>query len=101
MLTPGRLLSHVVLEVTDKQFRTLSDASITTLMQLEIDYVRKAVALKCIRALPKRRVSKLLSDYVSGDQYRYYNVVHWLDFGVSVPKDRVPNALEKVSRAEW
>jgi hypothetical protein len=101
MQIPSRLLSHLIVATSDKAFRGLSDNSVTLLLRSENDAVRKAAALKCIRALPKDRVAKLLADYISGDQYRYYNVVHWLDFGVSIPRDRALLAAEKVLNKEW
>jgi hypothetical protein len=101
MQVPSRLLSHLIIVTSDKAFRGLSDNMVTLLLRSEKDAVRKAAALKCIRALPKERVAKLLADYISGDQYRYYNVVHWLDFGVSIPRDRTLSAVEKVIEKEW
>jgi hypothetical protein len=65
----------------------LIDASILALLRSEEDTVRKAAAVKCIRAFPKQRVAKLLADHISGD-HRYYNVLHWLDLGVSAPDGR-------------
>ena len=101
MPAPSHLLAHLIAESSDKAFRSLSDASIMRLLRLEAEQVRKAAAVKCVRALSKRRVAKLLASYVSGDQFRYYNVVHWLDFGVSTPRDRALPAAEKVLNKEW
>ena len=51
--------------------------------------------------LTKTRVVKILAAYVlPGEQY-YYNVVHWLDLGASLPKDRAESAAKKVIRKEW
>ena len=47
--------------------------------------VRKAFLLKCIKSLPKNRIGKLLKDYFDLDGQRYYNVIYWLDLGVSLP----------------
>ena len=98
---PNRLLSHLIVESSDKAFRALSNNSITQLFRSEHDAVRKAAALKCIRALPKRRLAELLNSYVSGDADRYYNVIHWLDLGVSIPRDRARSAAETVLAREW
>ena len=69
---------------------------------------RKAAALKCISALSKTRIARILDDYLSGAnrghlgrQDRYYNVIHWLDFGVSAPRDRASVAAKKVLNSEW
>ncbi len=98
---PSRLLSYLIVKTTEKEFRALDDASITQLFRSEHDDVRKAVALKCVRVLPKGRVIKLLNDYVSGESHLYYNVVHWLDLGVSIPRDRARSAAETVLAREW
>ncbi len=98
---PSRLLSQLIVETSDKTFRNLGDKSITPLFQSEGDIVRKTAAIKCVRALPKARITKLLANYISGDQSRYYNVVHWLDFGASCPRDRAILAAEKVLNKDW
>lgn len=96
MSVPSRLLSQIIIEISDKAFRNLSDVSINLLFQSEDDTVRKSAVLKCIRALTRGHIAKLLADYVSGGQFRYYNVVHWLDFGASTPRGRALLAAEKV-----
>ena len=98
MSTPSGLLPHLIIETSDKAFRSLSDVSINLLLQSENDAVRKAAALKCVKALQKVRVSKLLADYISGDKLRYYNVIHWLDFGVSIPRDRAFGVCQRSCR---
>lgn len=101
MSAPSKLLSQLIIETSDKAFSTLSDISINLLLLSEDDAVRKSAALKCIRALPKRHIAKLLADYLSGGQFRYYNVVHWLDFGASTPRDRAILAVDKVLNKGW
>jgi hypothetical protein len=98
---PGRLLAHLVVQASDRVFRALNDASIKALLRSEDDYVRKAAALKSVRALPKARVAGILTDYLSTEERRYYNVVHWLDLGVSAPRDRALSAVEKILNEEW
>lgn len=95
MQTPNQLLTCLIRITSDKAFRCLSDVSITLLFRSKDDEIRKSAALKCVRALPRRRIAKLLNDYLSGDEYRYYNVVHWLDFGISIPRERVSHAVKK------
>ena len=57
--------------------------------------LRKSLCLKCLSAFSKARVRKVLSAYVAGDQFRYYNVIHWLDFGVSMPSSVVSQAAKR------
>lgn len=101
MQAPGQLLSHLVAEVPDKAFRELTDMQITNLLRSEHDTLRKSTALKCVRALPKKRVLKLLNDYRSGEGSYYYNVIYWLDFGISTPRGRALSAAEKIINKEW
>jgi len=46
---------------------------------------RAIVALRCVQALSKARVTVLLDRYTDNADYRYYNSIHWLDLGVSLP----------------
>jgi hypothetical protein len=101
MSAPSKLMSQLIIEASDKAFRNLSDATINLLLRSEYDVVRKFAAVKCIKVLPKRRIEKLLNDYISSGNSYYYNVVHWLDFGVSTPKDRALKAAEKVLNKDW
>jgi len=96
MLALEKLLSQCIVEIPDNAFGKLSDESINLLLRSENDLVRKSAALKCIKSFPKGRIKKLLKNYVSDGQFRYYNVIHWLDFGVSIPKDRASLAAKKV-----
>lgn len=98
---PSRLLSHVIVQSSDKGFHALNDSTISPLLLSEHQEVRKATALKCVRSLPKSRLRTILQDYISGDQQRYYNVVHWLDLGVSAPRDRAVIAAEKAIAKGW
>ncbi len=101
MPAPSGLLAHLVAEIANRAFRILGDEPIMTLLHSEADQVRKSAAIKCVHALPRRRVAKLLASYISGDKFRYYNVVHWLDFGVSTPRVRALRGAENVLNKEW
>jgi hypothetical protein len=86
---------------SDRVFRDLGDAVIIDLLRSKRDVVRKAAALKCVQALPKKRVAKILAAYISPSEPYYYNVVHWLDLGASLPGDRAVSAAKKMIRKEW
>jgi hypothetical protein len=101
MAAPSELLGYLVLESSDVAFRGRSDGSIMLLLRSEAARLRKAAALKCIRALSRKRIGELLAPYVAGDQLRYYNVVHWLDFGLSAPRARALKAAGNVLDEEW
>jgi Domain of unknown function (DUF4062) len=53
-----------------------------------------------IKSLPKSRLKRLLIRYTDHEGSRYYNVIHWLDMGVSLPKDRVESAVQKIVARE-
>lgn len=89
------LLSHLIVEIPHKAFCELSNAPINHLLRSPDESVRRATAIKCVRALPKMRLVKLLTKYVSSAEPHYYNVVHWLDFGASTPRNRAAAAAEK------
>jgi hypothetical protein len=92
---PARLLVSLLDEASEKVFRAVSDASIDTLLRSDELDVRKATALKCIRALPRTRIIKILRYYISREERHYYNIVHWLDLGVAAPRDRAIAAAKK------
>ena len=98
---PSELLARAVHSLSDKEFKTLSDEQIGGLLLSESDRVRKITALKCVRSFPKKRLIKTLQDYVAGEKRRYYNVVHWLDLGVSAPKEVALRSATKVLAREW
>ena len=98
---PSELLARVIHGISDKQFKTLSEEQIGGLLSSESDRVRKITAPKCVRGFPKKRLIKTLQDYVAGEKHRYYNVVHWLDLGVSAPKEIALRSAAKVLAREW
>jgi Domain of unknown function (DUF4062) len=92
---PGYLLARIIPMVSDKAFEGLSDETLNSLMRSETEDVRKFASLKFLRAFPRRRLKQFLDTYIAAEQF-YYNVIHWFDFGISVPKDR---ALRAAGRA--
>lgn len=98
---PHRLRSHIIVEIPDKAYRALSDHSLNLLFNLDGELVRKAAALKCVKALTKGRIARLLTQYISTDETRYYNVIHWLDFGCSAPRDHASRGAEKEIANDW
>ncbi|MCI4569303.1 DUF4062 domain-containing protein [Lysobacter sp. CFH 32150] len=98
---PDRLRAYVLLEVADKLMRDLPNSFFLSLLKAESDFLRKVVVLKCVRALPKARLEEILSTYLSAEEYRYYNVIHWLDMAVSLPKSRSAGIAAKVLMENW
>ncbi len=98
---PKPLLSRLIIEISDKSFRTLSNDRLKDLLLDTDDTVRKACAIKAIRTLSRKRLTQILEDYIESEDQRYYNVTHWLDLGVSVPRDMAQKAAAKVIYREW
>jgi hypothetical protein len=99
MSAPPQLVSKLILISSDKEFRAVSDTVIDNLLLSKHDVVRKSVALKCGRSLSKRRLRNILTRYSTTGTYQYYNVLHWLDFGLSMPKDRVISGVDRAVAA--
>lgn len=86
---PDDVLGYVIRQATAYTFKALADSQIEELLRNASSAIRKSVALKCARHLPRRRLAKLLEAQLTGHQSRYYNVSHWLDFGINAPRDRM------------
>jgi len=83
---PPKLFAHLRMVIGEKEFSTLGDELLITLLDNEVDRIRKVVALKCVASLPKARIVALLSEYGKADRFRYYSVVHWVDLGASLDR---------------
>jgi hypothetical protein len=90
------LLSELLLQLSDREFKTLKDEQVSKLLLSESDKVRKIAALRGVKCLSKARLKEMLANYMQVDEKRYYNVIHWLDFGVSAPRDVAAKAVAKV-----
>jgi hypothetical protein len=97
---PSRLLTYLIVQLGKSAMVSLPDSALQSLFRHKDDLVRKAASLMCVKFLPKRRLEKLLSAYLSGDQW-YYNVIHWLDFGASLPKERAIAGAMRTLEREW
>jgi hypothetical protein len=93
---PSQVTIYLILQTSEKAFRGLDDVIVDTLLQSEHDEVRKMSAMKCVQVWPRTRLAKYFAAYMARDRVRYYNVVHWLDFGLSAPRDRAIVAAKKV-----
>ncbi|SCB32458.1 DUF4062 domain-containing protein [Rhizobium hainanense] len=81
----SEILAAIIEGMTNKQFSELSNSNILNFMNLQATGVRKAAALKATLSLTKKRNIDILKTYTKGDNYRYYNVIHWLDVAVNTP----------------
>ena len=89
------VLVVVIKESSKKIFRRLSDEQLLQLMNRDDDNVRKVTAVKCLYALPKSRIKRLFEAYMEREDFRYYNVIHWLDLGVVMPQSYVHKIVRR------
>lgn len=92
---PAALLKKTIELCAESRFAKISRNALLTLLDHESEGVRKAAAVLAIRALPTKRIRSILREYVGSENYRYYNVIHWLDLGASMSRDNA----RKVARA--
>ncbi|MBR2118079.1 MAG: hypothetical protein V4458_09485 [Pseudomonadota bacterium] len=84
---PGDILSKIVAIISQVSFGRLEDSVVLQLLVSENDSVRKNSALKCVQSFSKDRLRTILASYMNPDERRFYNVIYWLDFGVSSTKE--------------
>jgi hypothetical protein len=84
---PAAILKKTILQCAESRFARISRNVLFALFNHKSDEVRKAAAVLAVRTLPAKRIKMILREYVVGNNYRYYNVIHWLDLGASMRRD--------------
>lgn len=84
---PDRILSIILGMSSNTDLKKLDDHLLLRFLHSGTEILRKIVALKSVALLPKARLRGLLSAYTADFSY-FYDVVHLLDFGISVPKEK-------------
>lgn len=79
------VLERVLKSLSGLRFLSISAETLLRLLHHESEEVRKIVAIKCVIHYSKKQISDFLDQYVGGEKY-YYNVLHWLDLGASMPR---------------
>lgn len=95
-----RLRRQIIVEMTNAGFTTLADTAILECFRSKDAGVRKAAALKAVQATTKARQKVLLAQYLA-ESYRFYNVLVWLDLGVSLPRETARAAAERIMARTW
>ena len=83
---PANILKKAITLCSDSQFAEISRESLLVLLDHDSEDVRRTAAIKAVVALSVERVKSTLHEYVSDAEHRYYNVIHWLDLGASMPR---------------
>ncbi|WP_417807107.1 DUF4062 domain-containing protein [Thioclava sp.] len=81
------LRRELLKQLKKKDVASMSDEILLQVLGHDDDECRVIIALKCAQFLSKTRLTSLLKIYSDHDGYRYYNSIHWLDLGASMPRD--------------
>lgn len=80
------VLRRLVLTVPQRAWTLLSDHLLIGLFTNGSEEVREVAALRCIRDLPAKRIRALAGQFQALSENRFYSIIHWLDFGMAVPR---------------
>ena len=83
---PASILKRVIELCSNSKFSKISDVALLGLFDHESADVRKAASIKAVQVFSAKRIRSVLREYIGSDKYRYYNVIHWLDLGASMPR---------------
>jgi hypothetical protein len=92
---PAAILKKTIQLCPESRFAKISRDALFALFGHESEEVRKAAVALTVRALPAKRIKRILREYLGSDKTRYYNIIHWLDLGAAMSRDDA----RKVSRA--
>ena len=95
---PDRVFVELINVCSISKFSELSREIILTIMYNEREEIRKACSLECIQSFNKSTLRNILDEYLGSDN-RYYNVIHWLDFGICMKKKTIRNAINIISNS--
>jgi hypothetical protein len=89
------LRPSVLCAFTKSEVVRLSDEVLIGELNSDYEDTRKVIALLIARDCPAKRVKAIIEKYTGGERY-FYNALHWLDLGASMPR----NCVRKVTHFE-
>lgn len=92
------VLVQIVKRLPRRAVRELNDVACGELLNHSADGVRKEAAIRIGADWRKKDTSKCLASYLGREEGHYYNVVHWLDLAVSIPKDDMSALLKRIDK---
>ena len=95
---PGSILKRIVEQCSKSRFSKCSNDSLIRLFYNESPDVRKSASIKAVQTLTRKRIEAILHAYIRGDNFRYYNVIHWLDLRVSMPRAEALKVAQATDR---
>ena len=90
---PSQILKRTIELCPQSRFAKISKGPLLTLFGHESKDVRKAAAIKAVQVLPTRRIRSILREYIDSETDVYYNILHWLDLGASIPRNKVRKVI--------
>ncbi|UST97863.1 DUF4062 domain-containing protein [Pseudomonas siliginis] len=92
---PSAIRRNIISSIKDRDFTSFGDDVILGLLNNDDDQVRKHCALKCAKTYSKTRLNAIFDKYNQADQV-FYNVIHWLDFGMHSSKEQIYSVFKKI-----
>lgn len=89
------ILRSLVKKLPKTTISSLSNEVLIRELKREDSERRVIFALRCVHSLPKTRIDALLNAYVDNNSHQYYNAIHWLDLGVSLPRRLVNTIVQR------
>ncbi|WP_153787064.1 DUF4062 domain-containing protein [Pseudomonas sp. EMN2] len=87
---PTQIRQHLISSMPDKDFINLGLERLKALLQDEDSGIRKHCALKCCKTLARKTLKDIFDEHMNTTT-TYYNITHWLDFGISAKKYQIRN----------
>ncbi|MDE0400244.1 MAG: DUF4062 domain-containing protein [Candidatus Poribacteria bacterium] len=84
---PSDILVKIVDLCPESRFSEISDEVFLKLLDHELADFRKTASIKAVQTFSRERIKSILHAYATSDQSHYYNVIHWLDLGVSMSRN--------------
>ncbi|MGG8297417.1 DUF4062 domain-containing protein [Klebsiella sp. 141251] len=89
------LRKSIIAKISKAGINRLSIDQVVNLMNSDNSKTREAMCLKYINCVSKEKIIQVQNIILEKDTY-YYNVVHWLDLGVSLKKEWSQNATNRL-----
>ncbi|MDN4626571.1 DUF4062 domain-containing protein [Erwinia sp. PsM31] len=80
------ILAIIVAGFNKTAFMSISDENIKKLLGHENSAIREKTSQKVVQFSSRSKIETIMADVLSTHQY-FYNVVHWLDLGLSMKKE--------------
>ncbi|QXZ11888.1 DUF4062 domain-containing protein [Pseudomonas sp. AO-1] len=92
---PSVIKRNIITSIKEKEFASLGDDVILAMLNNDDPQVRKYCALKCAKTYSRARLVSMFDRCNHADQI-FYNVIHWLDFGLFSSKEQINNVFKKI-----